>query len=837
MADFDALFGAPPPAPPPLGAASKHFKAPVDPEPAGNDWLGAVGLRRPNFPPIDYAAELNPEQLAAATAPDGPALVLAGAGSGKTRTLTYRVAYLLEQGVRPWDILLVTFTNKAAREMLGRVEDLTNTPRSQFWGGTFHSLGQRILRRHGGVLGIDPGFTILDQGDSEALLSETIRALDPGFTKNKDHPKPKVIYEMFSYSRNTGQLLVDVVESRYPWLKELADQLLRFTQAYTDRKRKAQLCDYDDLLELWLRLLTQGDCAHVRDHLQTRFRYVLVDEYQDTNTVQAGIVNRMAAQHRNLMVVGDNWQCIYTWRGAAFENMAEFAERFPERKIYKVETNYRSTPAILNLANDLMGHHPPIDGYPLNLKAARPERDLPLIVPQLDTRQQAWWILRKIEHLLDEGRALRDIAILYRAHFQALDLQMEFSRAGVPYTITSGVRFFEQAHIRDLVAQLRFLSNPYDQPAFVRVIGLLPKVGEITAVRLHELLQRTSDRYGTTHVAAMLHPDVLRKVPSAAVDSWRSLAETLAQVEAAMGGPTVRPRPPAGGNAEPAGNRDGDPTDLDGDSAGPGSSPVSATAAARKRAKKSSAKRTRRQGSDAAARNSSVTAPVPSLPAPTGDLFGPEDFLATTDPARQDSPANQGASPPSSADGADASVSTENAAATPAGSANPGTSASPEEIVTLTIDGWYGDYLRNLYDNWQSRRDDLDSLKGFASRYDSMTEMLAQLVLLNSETSDRRIDPEEDTVKLSTVHQAKGLEFPVVFILGLSDNLFPLKRAIESGDLDEERRLLYVAVTRAQDELYLMYPRMTTSGGPPQMLQPSRFLHDLPETRYHIAKS
>lgn len=677
------------------------------------------------IPPLDYAAELNAEQKAAATAPEGPALVIAGAGSGKTRTLTYRVAWLLEQGVRPWEILLLTFTNKAAREMLQRVEDLTGVPGQKFWGGTFHSIGQRLLRRYGAVLELDASFNIMDQGDSESLLADVIRGIDPGFTKSKEHPKPRVVHEMISYARNTERELEDVVQERYPWLEQLAGQIRQFADAYRDRKRRSQLCDYDDLLELWLRLLTDDAHAEVREVLQTRYRHILVDEYQDTNLVQARIVNLMAQQHRNIMVVGDNWQCIYTWRGAEFGNMADFSAAYPERNIYKIETNYRSTPQILSLANALMAHHPSIDGYPLELQAHRPGRERPWVVPQLDTRQQAWWILRRVEGLLDEGRSMKDIAVLYRAHYQAMDLQMELSRAGVPYTITSGVRFFEQAHIRDFCAQLRFVSNPYDAPAFQRMVGLLPKVGPRTADRLHTLLQTTAEKHHLSFPQAMTHETVLAKVPKPAKDDWNDLGLTLQNLEDAMGGPSVKP----------------------------GKAPA----------------------------QDDLFAPTPSSPVKSAP-------------------------------------------------------ATPEEVVTLAIDGWYGDYLRNVYDNWQSRRDDLDSLKGFASRFDSLTEMLSQLVLLNSETSDRKIDPDSDTLKLTTVHQAKGLEFPVVFIVGLADNLFPLKRAIEEGDLDEERRLFYVAVTRAKEELYLMYPRIAGGGGPPQLLEPSRFLKDLPESSYEILR-
>lgn len=671
--------------------------------------------------PIDYAAELNEQQLKAVRAPDGPALVLAGAGSGKTRTLTYRVAWLLEQKIWANEILLLTFTNKAAREMLGRVEDLTGVPRWRFWGGTFHSIGQRTLRTHGESVGIEKGFTILDQGDAESLLGDVIRERDSTFLKNKNHPKARVVAEMISYARNTRQSLADVVLTRYPWLEDILGTLQGFAAGYAERKLRQQTLDYDDLLEFWLKLLETDEAA--RTHYQERFKHILVDEFQDTNKLQGSIVNLLAARRRNVMVVGDNWQCIYTWRGAEFGNMGDFAAEFPERTIYKIETNYRSSPQILHLANNMMEGHPSIDGYPLELQAHREPMDKPYVLPCMDTRQQADLVIRRLEALQSEGRSLKDVAVLYRAHYQAMDLQMELSRRSVPYTITSGVRFFEQAHIRDLVAQLRIVNNPRDTAAFERLAGLLPRVGPATAKKLYRAAQDLAEKKATSLVWAMLGEPVLKKVPADAREDWKSLAMTLVDMERAMGGPSVKP------------------------------------------------------------------------PEKEDDLF------STTDKGDQ-----------------------------------PASTATPQEVVKLAIEGWYGDYLRNIYDNWQSRRDDLDSLLGFAARYEDMSELLAQLVLLNSETSDRRIDPDEETVKLTTIHQAKGLEFPVVFVLGLAEGLLPLKRAIEEGDVEEERRLLYVAVTRAMEELYLCFPRVSASGGPPQLLEPSRFLTSIPDDCYEMLR-
>lgn len=678
----------------------------------------------PRFSPINFAAELNPQQYQAVSAPQGPALVLAGAGTGKTRTLTYRVAWLLHQGAVPGQILLLTFTNKAAREMLERVEQLTGHPPQHFWGGTFHSIGQRILRRHGSVIGIEPNFTIMDKGDAESLLGTVIRESNPAFLKDKDNPKARVIAEVFSYTRNTRSNLEAVLQERYPWLLPVGDALFTFYSAYRATKLKQQICDYDDLLEHWLTLIEQH--PDILEYFEDRFAHVLVDEYQDTNKLQGEIIFRLSRKNRNIMVVGDNWQCIYTWRGAEFANMEAFSREFPERVIYKVETNYRSCPEILNYANTMMDGHPAIDGYPLLLNADKPDGRLPAVVSCVDTVHQAQFVMAEIRRLLSGHELnLGDIAVLYRAHYHSMDLQMELSRTGVPFTITSGVRFFEQAHIRDLVAMLRFVHNPGDQPAFERMVVLLPRIGAQTARKLFAFLGKLAAREHKSPIALMASAEVCAKVPKHAADDWKDLAITLQDMEEAMGGPA----PNALSGAEP-------------------------------------------------------------------DLF-----RETVDEQKRDALARP-----------------------------------PAEILQLAIDSWYGDFLKNCYDNWTSRRDDLDGVIGFASRYDSIAELLAQLVLLNAETSNRSIDSEQDTLRLTTIHQAKGLEFPVVFVLGLADGLFPLKRAIESGDIDEERRLFYVGITRAKERLYLIYPRVSTQGGPPQPNNPSRFLQEIPDSYFELVQ-
>jgi DNA helicase-2/ATP-dependent DNA helicase PcrA len=710
-----------------------------------------------SFAPIDFAAALNEDQFAAVTASEGPALVLAGAGSGKTRTLTYRVAWLLQKGLDPWNILLLTFTNKAAREMLGRVEDLTGVPRHKFWGGTFHSVGQRFLRRHGEVISIPPNFTILDEGDADALMADVVRAIDPTFTKHKEHPKPKVIHDIFSYARNTRQPLGQVIAEKYPYLEEIGEQLHRFYTSFQQAKLEKHVCDYDDLLEHWLRVLQTDE--PVRTYYQQRFRQILVDEYQDTNKLQSEIVDILAANHQ-VMAVGDDAQCIYTWRGANFDNIRGFPERHPGAQVFKIEINYRSTPEILRFANGILDHQHVADGFHKHLRAVRPSRRKPVVIAALDTKQQAQLVLMRIRELHEtDGVPLRDIAVLYRAHYQAMDLQIELSRAGLPFTITSGVRFFEQAHVRDLVAHLRFAHNPRDTVAFIRLASLLPKVGARKAEAALNAALAAARENGKTLIGALTYDSVAAKLPAEARGDFKDLALTLQNLEEAL----------------------------------------AQTGAAQLHPEK-------RLTTDQTVDQTS--------------LF--DDDFSQVEPELLP---RKGSSP---------SVPLSLSPSVPARRAS---APSPSDIVRLAIEGWYGDYLRNIHDNWQSRRDDLDSIIGFAARFEDMNELLAQLVLLNSETSDRKVEPEADTVWLTTIHQAKGLEFPVVFLIGAADGLLPLKRAIDEGDVEEERRLFYVASTRAKDELTVLYPRIVTQGGPPAVLERSRFLAELDPDSYDQFKA
>lgn len=642
------------------------------------------------MPPIDFRGELNDEQYAAVTAEPGPLLILAGAGSGKTRTLTYRVAYLLSQGVNPKDILLLTFTNKAAKEMLKRVEDLTGFEPRRFWGGTFHSIGHRLLRIHGESVGLAKNFTILDAGEAESLLKGTVEGIDKVFFKDKTHPKPGPLSSIISMSRNTLGSIEETIVHYFPQHNKLVDSIQAFTEGYAKRKQEQQVVDYDDLLTNWLKLMDVA--PEVKEYYNQRFRHTLVDEYQDTNTLQAKIVDTMGANHQ-IMAVGDDAQCIYSWRGANYENIMTFPDRHPETRILRIEINYRSTPEILTLANSVIQNRS-TRGFDKELRAFKPSSQVPYVVQAIDGKEQAQFVINRIRGLIDEGKEPCEIAVLYRAHYQSLDMQMELSRSGIPYQITSGVRFFEQAHIKDMVAHLRLIYNPRDVSAFMRLATLLPKVGEKTAQKLYALTAGTAKSHQLDFIDALSDPSVVKKVPVAAKQDWESLAISL------------------------------------------------------------------------------------------------QDMKKVNE------------------------------------------SGSPEEVVEIGLEGWYSLYLQGAYANYVNRLDDLKSLIGFAGRFDEMQELIAQITLLNSEVADRNIEDAGESIRLTTVHQAKGLEFDVVFLIGAADGLFPIRRAIESGDTEEERRLFYVAVTRARDELYLLFPKMNTKGGPSMFLTPSRFLQEIPHEYY-----
>ena len=666
---------------------------------------------------IDYAQELNPQQHAAVTAPPGPSLVIAGAGSGKTRTLTYRVAYLLEQGVPPDRILLLTFTNKAAKEMMRRVADLLGTELATLWGGTFHSIGARVLRRHAEALGYRPDFTILDREDAEDLLKACIADAEID-VKATRFPKAEVLANVFSMAANTHKSIPQILGENYDYFAALTPQVEDIAKRYQARKRATNTMDFDDLLALWLKLLQEH--AEIAELYQRRFQFILVDEYQDTNKLQSDLIDLLGARHKNVMVVGDDSQSIYAWRGANFRNILEFPKRYAGATIYKIETNYRSTPEILTVANAAIA--PNVHQFAKELTPARKSGPKPILVACGTGDEQAAFISQRVLELREEGVALNSMAVLYRSHFHALELQLELTRRNIPFSITSGIRFFEQAHIKDVAAYLKFISNPTDELSFKRLVQLLPGVGGKGAGKL-----------------------------------WAKFSEAvqgLATAPSVGGATSLSPQTAASGDKTVAAPR-------------PLATALQSCAA--------------------------------SVPKKTATSWA--QFVATV--AQMEAPEVR---------------------------------SQPAKVIELAVEAGYEEYLQENFANYRNRLEDLEQLGSFATQFQSTEEFLTQLSLLtNIEAEDDKVTAAKDDeqLRLSTIHQAKGLEFDVVFIIMLCDGLFPSGRSLETTDgEEEERRLFYVAITRARNELYLSYPiiriAQSHSGGD-SLQQPSRFLHDIPK--------
>ena len=646
---------------------------------------------RPTHPDrtaLNYAGLLNDEQQRVVEAGDGPLLVIAGAGSGKTRTLTWRVARLLHDGAPADSILLLTFPNKAAREMLGRVEEVARIDTRQIWGGTFHHVAHRILREHGGALGYAKGYSILDREDTSDVMSAAIA--DCGLAVGaRRFPKADVLVDVVSMSVNTQTPLADVVAARRPQFVPLTDEILRVARRFVERKQAMNAMDFDDLLLNWKVLLVEHEpvCKVIAD----RFRHVLVDEYQDTNRLQGDIVDLVAGHHRNVCVVGDDAQCIYGFRGAHFANILGFEERYPDARRFDLTVNYRSTPQILELANASIAMN--VRQFEKALTSIRSDGALPALVPCRDVEQQAQFVAQRVLELRDEGIPLTEIAVLYRAHHHAMEIQLELARRGIPFVVRSGVRFFEAAHIKDVLAHLRFAHNPGDELSLKRALRLVPGIGSATADAVWNALV-TRRRGGSGAVDELLSPDVAAQVPPKGRAGYRRMAELLRKLS----------RPP------------------------------------------------------------------------TADL--------------------------------------------------------PGEAIELVLAEGYEERLETEYVNAASRVEDIRQLAEYARGHGGTEEFLAEVSLLaelSAETVSEGGEPDEKMV-LSSVHQAKGLEWRAVFVVWLADGRFPSAQALRDRDgEEEERRLFYVACTRAKDELYLCFPVVAAPRDRERVvLKASRFLEELP---------
>jgi DNA helicase-2/ATP-dependent DNA helicase PcrA len=643
-------------------------------------------------PRIDYAALLNEEQLAAVEAGEGPVLVIAGAGSGKTRTLTFRVARLLERGVPPEGILLLTFTNKAAREMTRRVEELAGSfaDVKRILGGTFHHAAHVLLRQHAGVLGFSTHFTVLDREDARDLMVTCIA--ERKLKSDKRFPRPELVLDLVSMATNLQQPVSQVLVDRRPQFLPLAPEVLATAARYQQRKAQMHLMDFDDLLLHLKRLLTQH--AGIRAQLTERFRCVLVDEYQDTNRLQGDLVDLLAGERKDLTVVGDDCQSIYSFRGADFTNIIGFPERYPGCAVFTLTRNYRSTPEILRLANASISRNE--RQFPKELTAARAPGAMPVVVPTKDAAEQAVFVAQRILELRDEGLSLEAMAVLYRAHSHSLELQLELARRGIPFRVRSGVRFFEQAHIKDVLAHLRLVNNPADELAFKRVVRRVPGVGPATTEHLWTTLRALPE--GTPLAEGLVHADVRAHLPRKAQKGFQAFSDLM------------------------------------------------------------------------------------------GRLTRPE------------------------------------------------AARTPGVLIEDVLAGGYAEYLKAEFAVEEQREEDIRQLAEFAARFEDLPRFLSEIALVAEFAADQALagDAQTDTpdeyLTLSTVHQAKGLEWRAVFVLWLADGRFPLSLASRlPEEEEEERRLFYVALTRARDELALVYPlTVLPRDGERILLRVSRFIEELP---------
>ncbi|KJJ85401.1 UvrD/REP helicase [Candidatus Omnitrophus magneticus] len=640
---------------------------------------------------VDFKKSLNEEQYKVVTDADGPCLVLAGAGSGKTRTLCYRLAYLLEKGINPENILLMTFTNKAANEMRERVESLLEYKPKGLWSGTFHHIGNRVLRQFAEEAGLKNDFGILDENDSRDIIKTSIEKYKTRLKDDK-FPKPAIIQSIISFSANTDTPIEKNLESKFIYFLKFAEDIKKIAREYTDKKKLSNNVDYDDLLIKWKLLLEKSENA--RDYFSNKFQYIMIDEYQDTNYIQAEIIALLAARHRNILAVGDDAQSIYSFRGARVENILTFAERFRGARIFKLETNYRSTPEILELANNSLINNK--NQYKKKLKAVLSPLTLPALVKAGNTYSQAGFICQRIKELQKEGMTLRDIAVLFRAHYQSAELEMELVKRGIPYVVRGGIRFFEQAHIKDILAFLKILANPMDEISWLRALGMCEGIGPKSANKIFEFFQ-SSGLNLETFIKKDLHGVLTPKMNQGYTRFLKIMRPLIANKENKV-----------------------------------------------------------------------------------------------------------------------------------------------EAMIKDIMESGYKTYMLATYENAQDRIEDINELINFSHDYASLSDFLSDMTLkegFRGEVLLSRGDTwESDYLVLSTIHQAKGLEWNVVITIGLVEGQFPNpKVSTTEKDIEEERRLFYVAVTRAKKYLYLLYPmeRYDYQKGVIAS-EMSRFLEELDSDKYEI---
>ncbi|MFA5062383.1 MAG: UvrD-helicase domain-containing protein [Patescibacteria group bacterium] len=623
---------------------------------------------------IDFSSELNQEQLAVVYGGDGPCLVLAGAGSGKTRVITYRVAYLLANGVSPENILLVTFTNKAADEMSSRVQKLTGSDQKLPWSGTFHHIAYKILRIYAPLLGYKENFTVLDSDDSESLIKLCAKPLK---TENTKFPSAKIIGSIISYARNCEKNIEEVIGLRYEQWFPYTDVIKNIAGDYYKKKKEANAMDFDDLLTNFLLLLNS---ERVWQKYAGQFKYILVDEYQDTNKIQAEIIKKLAGVHKNILVVGDDAQSIYSFRAADIQNILQFEKDYPNAKIFKLETNYRSSQEILDLANGVIANN--LRQYKKKLKTLSQSGLKPALHPQMDAESEAQFIVQKISESIDQGLPEKEIAVLFRAAHHSQMLEMELVKAGIPYDYRGGLRFFERAHIKDVLAYLRVMNNLADTAAWMRILMKEEGIGPSATAKLVEYIKKIADVDEIKNIGSEILGERAKQGWYNFTRIWEAMLETPKH---------------------------------------------------------------------------------------------------------------------------------------------------PVKLIETIMSSPYKDYLEAEYIDSKDRIEDIEQLKIFANKYKDLEEFLAESSLQEGFNKNAlgKFSKNQDKIVLSTIHQAKGLEWAEVFLINLSGGAFPNDRALrEAGGLEEERRLFYVAITRAKKHLFLTYP-MAGGGWGDSSSSPSLFLSEI----------
>lgn len=457
---------------------------------------------------VNYEADLNQAQLDAVTSKEGTYLVIAGAGSGKTKTLTYRVARLIEDGIKPENILLLTFTKKAASEMLSRATLVLDDRCEKVAGGTFHSFANIILRKYSKLLKLKNNFTILDKTDCEDIINHITGQMFP--KKEKRFPKKSTILEIYSKSINKVTPTKQIIEEEFPQFTHCQDKIIEIHKAYVGYKRENSVLDYDDLL-LYVKLLLENN-ENLRKNLSNQYQYIMVDEYQDTNTLQADVIKLLASEHNNIMAVGDDAQSIYSFRGANFRNILDFPKLFENTKIIKLEQNYRSTQNILKLTNTIISKAK--EKYAKTLFSQIQSPIVPALICAKNTQMEADFICQRILELLDEDVNLSDICVLTRNARMSYSLEIELSKRAIPFQKFGGPKFMETAHIKDVVAHLRVIINPDDIISLTRILLLLKGIGASTVNSVIPIIK------------GQLNPDI-KLLPTKKVDSIMPMLKTL----------------------------------------------------------------------------------------------------------------------------------------------------------------------------------------------------------------------------------------------------------------------------------------------------------------------